>query len=83
MDLIAEQWISRSVRGCTIGRGEWLHSDRIPARKMKKPNLPRQVYLRRSAGYPQDYEVPDGMAPENGGYWPNLFHERKDVPKIV
>ena len=23
------------------------------------------------------------MAPNNGEYWRNLFHERKDVPKIV
>jgi hypothetical protein len=50
---------------------------------MKKPNLPRLVCRRQSAGYPQDYEVRDGMAPGNGGYWPNLRHERKDVPKIV
>jgi hypothetical protein len=50
---------------------------------MKKPNLPRLVCRRQSAGYPQDYEVRDGMAPDNGGYWPNLLHESKDVPKIV
>jgi hypothetical protein len=83
MDLIAQQWISRSVWRCTIGRGEWLHNDRIPARKMKKPNLPRLVCRCQSAEYPRDYGVRDGMAPDNGGYSPSLFHERKDVPKIV
>lgn len=83
MDLITQQWISRSVRRCAVGRGEWLHNDRIPARKMKKPNLPRLVCRRQSAGYPQHYGVRDGMVPENGGYWPNLFHERKGVPKTV
>lgn len=83
MDLITQQWISRSVWRCTIGRGEWLHNDRIPARKMKKPDLPRLVCRRQSAGYPRHYEVRDGMAPEDGGYKPNLFRERKYVPKIV
>jgi hypothetical protein len=59
IDLIAQQWISRIVQGYTDGRGACLHSDRlgIPARKMKKPNLPRLVRRRQNAGYPGDYEV--------------------------
>ncbi len=54
-----------------------------PLGRVEKPDLPRLVCRRRSAGYPRDYGVRDGMAPDNGGYWPSLFHERKDVPKEI
>lgn len=58
IDLITEQWISRSIRKCITGRGEW------PQWEMK-PNVNRLVLNhRQSAMYPRDYEVRDVMALE-------------------
>jgi hypothetical protein len=82
MDLITQQWISGSVWGCTICWGKWLQNDRIPDRKkMKKHNIPRLVYRRQSAEYPQDCGVRDEMARGNDGFGPNRLHGRMHVPR--